>query len=445
MKTISLDQIHIAPNRQRKHFDEGALRVFADSIATRGLLHPIILRQDEAGQFFLVAGERRLRAIIDMSELGGQLRHDGQFVPLGHIPYTLLAELDPISYEEAELEENTHRVDLSWQERALALTRLADLRTRQASARGEAMPSHIDLALEVRGSSDGVNGENTRRELIVAKYLDDPEVRGAATASDAFKILRKKEAATKARELGESVGRSFTADSHRAFNEDSLAWMRSAPAGQFDVILTDPHSGMGADEFGDSGGLAAGAHGYADTPELAQRCYVCLAIEGFRLAKPQAHAYVFCDIESFPWIKIEFVKAGWQVFRTPLIWLKRTAMRAPWPELGPQRKYETILYAIKGKKPILKMAGDVLDYTPDANLGHAAQKPVALYEDLLRRSCLPGDAVFDPFMGSGPIFPAAHGLKCRATGVEIDAASYGLALGRIAGLKDQLELPGVQA
>jgi DNA modification methylase len=123
-----------------------------------------------------------------------------------------------------------------------------------------------------------------------------------------------------------------------------------------------------------------------------------------------------------------------------LIWYKKSGMRAPWPELGPQRKYETILYAIKGKKPILKMAGDVLDYAPDTNLGHAAQKPADLFEDLLRRSCLPGSSVLDPFMGSGPIFPAAHAIKCKATGIELDPASYGIAVGRLTALKAQGEI-----
>jgi DNA modification methylase len=132
--------------------------------------------------------------------------------------------------------------------------------------------------------------------------------------------------------------------------------------------------------------------------------------------------------------------AGWMVFRTPLIWYKKAGMRAPWPEWGPQRKYETILYAVKGKRPVLKMLGDVLDYPPDANLGHAAQKPVALFSDLLSRTCLPGQSVLDPFAGSGPIFSAAHGLKVRATGIEQDQASYGIMCQRIAALRDQQEL-----
>lgn len=439
MKTIDISAITILPNRQRRDFNPNKMQEFSDGIRKRGLLHPIILREHE-GKFILVAGERRLRAVTDIADLGDSIRHDGQLVPLNSIPYTLLHELDPIAYEEAELEENTHRVDLSWQERAVAVSRLAALRTKQAAARGESPPSVAAISLEVRGSSEGIHHESTRQELIVARHLDKPEVQAAKTVKDAFKILKKAEAAERNRELGALVGKTFTADLHQAINGNSLEWMAKAETGQFDVILTDPPYGMGADEFGDSGGMAGGTHSYDDSPEAFLAIMQDFPRESFRLAKEQAHLYLFCDVGWFGWLREKFAEAGWQVFRTPLIWYKRHGMRAPWPELGPQRKYETILYAIKGKRPILKMVGDVLDYPADAQLGHAAQKPVALYEDLLRRSCQPGDTVFDPFMGSGPIFGAAHLLKVRATGIELDQANYGIALGRLKGLKAQQEL-----
>jgi len=150
--------------------------------------------------------------------------------------------------------------------------------------------------------------------------------------------------------------------------------------------------------------------------------------------------YWFCDIDKFTDTRERFRAAGWQVFRTPLIWYKKTGMRAPWPDSGPQRKFETILYAVKGKRSVLKMLGDVLDYGPDANAGHAAQKPVALLQDLLSRTCLPGNTVFDPFVGSGSTIVAAHALKCIATGIEIDPASYGIVVARVSKLSVQAEL-----
>ena len=106
----------------------------------------------------------------------------------------------------------------------------------------------------------------------------------------------------------------------------------------------------------------------------------------FLLAKAQAHCYIFCDIDWFAAWKDGMRDAGWKVFRTPLIWHKPQGFRAPWPDKGPQRQYETILLASKGDKPVNSMKGDVLTHTPDKNLGHSAQKPVGLYTDLLSRS-----------------------------------------------------------
>lgn len=439
MNIIDVSAIVIAPNRQRKVFDVAKLHEFSDNIAKRGLLHPIILRV-VGDNYQLVAGERRLRAVKDIYALGGEITHDGQEVFPGSIPYTMLCDLSDLDAEEAELEENVHREDLTWQERAEAHARLQALRTAQALAKGDVPPTVATIAMEVRGSSEGIHQETTRRELIVARHLGNAEVRAAKTVDEAFKILKKQEANTKNKELGAQVGKTFTADLHKAFNTNSLLWMAECPSESFDVILTDPPYGMGADEFGDSGGLAAGAHGYQDDAENFLRIMEELPALTFRLAKSQAHLYVFCDIGWHQLMREKFAEAGWSVFRTPMIWYKKSGMRAPWPDCGPQRKYETLLYAVKGKRPVLKMLGDVLDYPPDTNLGHAAQKPVALFEDLLRRSVLPGNSVLDPFAGSGTIFAAAHALKCQATGIEMDQASYGIMVKRIESLSSQSEL-----
>jgi len=434
MKTIPIDQILISPTRQRRVFDPAKMQEFSDGIARRGLLHPIILRQ-QGTLLALVAGERRLRAISSLAALGQQIDHDGAEVPLGEIPYTLLTDLSPLAAEEAELEENVHREDLTWQERATANARLAKLRTAQHAESGLPPPTVAEIAAEVRGSGEGSYQKATRRELLVADYLDRPEVAGAKTLDEAFKALKRSEDAERNRSLGELVGRTFTADSHQCINASALDWLTTCPPDSYDVILTDPPYGMGADEFGDSGGLAQGAHGYEDTIENFVKILAVCQKELYRIAKPQAHLYWFCDIDSFFNARAAFDAAGWQVFRTPLIWHKPSAMRAPWPEHGPQRKWECCLYAVKGKRKVTKMAPDLFAFNPDANLGHAAQKPVALFEELLKRSVQPGDSVLDPFCGTGPIFPAAHGLKCRATGVEIDTASYGIAVKRIEALK----------
>lgn len=430
MPFINIESIALAVGRQRREFKEKELQELVNSIDANGLLHPVVLRQ-EAGKFVLVAGERRIRAIRDIYDLGGSIRVGDEPVPPMFVPYTSLGKLSAEDAEEAELEENIRRVDLTWQERATATTRLLDLRTRQAAKKGLPAPTVSEIAQETRDSSVGRAYTETREDIILARSLSDADVAAAKTPAEALKVIKKKEEAARNTALGQVVGKTFHAGLHTLVRGDSMAWMQGVMADSYDVILTDPPYGMGADEFGDSGTAERSPHFYDDSGANFLTLMKTLPAQLFRLAKPDAHLYLFFDIDWFIHLKTEFNAAGWKVFRTPLIWHKPGAFRAPWPEMGPQRKYETILYAVKGSLKVNKLAPDVVTYPPDSNLGHQAQKPVALFADLLARSVRPGMSVFDPFCGTGPIFPAAHALQCRATGIEQDEAAHGIAVGRI--------------
>ena len=429
-------RIKIAPNRQRREFLPAELEELRTSIEANGLLQAPVLRE-EGQDFVLVAGERRLRAITDIYDLGGAFNYGGKPVPPGMVPYVSLGSLSPLAAWEAELEENIRRVDLTWQERALATTQLLELRRAQAQDADAPAPTVYDIAREVRDKPGVPNAElgeaytATRNELIVAKFLDDPEVAKAPTLKEAFKVLKKREERTQNAQLAETLGRSFTSAAHQLECGDSLAWMQAAPAGQFGIILTDPPYGMNADKFGDSGTDSAGAHFYEDSYERWVSLMQVFCVESFRLAAPSAHAYVFCDLDRFPELRTRMSEAGWQVFRTPLIWSNPDGYRAPWPDKGPQRSYELILFAAKGERNVTQMKRDVLEYRRDAAVGHPAQKPIALLVDLLRRSARPGDRVLDPFMGSGSTVLACQELKLACTGIELDEAAYGIAAKRL--------------
>jgi DNA modification methylase len=401
-----------------------------ESIRDHGLLHPVVVRDNGT----LVAGERRLRAIRDLHQLGISFRCGAVEVGRDEVPTLTLGELSPLAALEAELEENVQRTDLTWQERATAVSRVAEIRGEQARLRGEAPPTPADIAEEVRGRRDGEYQSTTRKELILAQHLHNPEVAKAKSVDEAFKALKRQEEGRKNALLAERYGAEFTAETH-TLRLGSCYDLAMTGLELYDVIITDPPYGIGADEFGDSDGAAAGAHGYLDSFNAADAALRFLAYEALKLVKPQAHMYVFCDIDWFFDYRDALEQAGWWVHRTPLIWHKPGGLRTPWPEHTPQRRYELIIFAIKGAKPVTRIAGDVLTFPSDDNLGHSAQKPVALFQDLLSRSVHPGDSVLDPFCGTGPVFPAAHALKCRATGFEIDPASYGIALTRIKELK----------
>lgn len=447
MRFIKLSEIVIRPDRQRQEFDPQALQDLVASIETMGVLHPPVLRS-EAGEWVLVAGERRLKAMSQIWELGGSFRCDNEEVPEGHIPFSNLGELSLLDAEEAELDENLKRKDLTWQEHAAAVARLHKLRGAQRVETNKTVPvaeqvpaqTYADTALELLGKSDGGYQDQVRKEILVSKHLDNPAVAKAKSADEAFKILKKQEESAKNVELARTVGASFNADLHTLLNINCLEFMATCADGpeekKFDVILTDPPYGMGADQFGDANGRLAGIeHRYDDSPEAWRDLMGLWTVLSYRVAKAQAHAYVFCDIDMFHELKAMMQKAGWYVFRTPFINHKMNSGRVPLPDQGPRRQYEIILYAIKGKKQTTHIYPDVISTSADENFSHGAQKPVALYQNLLQRSARPGDRVLDTFAGSGTIFEAANGFKCSATGTELNPEYYGMCLARIARCK----------
>lgn len=472
MHTCALTSIVIKPDRQRTEFDPAELQVLKDSIEYlpgerhRQLQNPPVLRK-EGGSLVLVSGERRLRVIGEIFALGGCFIHNGRTFTAeeGLIPYTDIGELSHLEAEEAELDENLKRVNLSWQELAQVHARLHKLRTAQlqeqwaddvmkgrasqSTAMGKPVDPPVqtvaDTAKEVFGRSDGGFQDTIRKETIVAKHLNNPAVAKAKSLDEAFKILKKEEERERNIALGLEVGKTFNADQHQLVKGNCLEWMAAQEPGQFDVILTDPPYGMGADQFGDAGGKMQGIqHHYDDSYENWQNLMMQWGKQAFRLAKPQAHAYVFCDIDRFHELRGMMAQIGWDCFRTPLIVYKLNSGRVPRPQHGPRRQYEVILYAIKGDKPVTHIYPDVIPCNGDDNLGHGAQKPVELYVNLLQRSVKPGDRVLDTFAGTGTIFPAAHTFKCSATGIELDEGSYGICVKRLAELKN-LEAPNAQA
>ena len=455
MRFIAVTAIIINPSRQRQEFEPEAMQELKTSIEERGLLHPPVLRETAEG-WVLVAGERRLRAVSEIYELGGTFCCDGDQVPDNMIPYTSLGELGELEAEEAELDENLKRKDLTWQEHAAATARLHKLRQTQRNIMNESAvasaelpgPEHTvaDTALELLGRSDGSYQDAIRKEIIVSRHLNNPAIAKAKSADEAFKILRKQEEATKNVELANIVGATFSAEKHSLINGNCLATMEEfaggAGADLFDVILTDPPYGMDAQDFGDAGGKLSGIeHRYDDSPEAWRDLMGLWSVLSFEVCKPQAHAYVFCDFDRFHELKEMMQKAGWYVFRTPLIAHKLNSGRVPLPDQGPRRQYELILYAIKGKKTTTHIYPDVISTSADENMSHGAQKPVALYQNLLQRSVRAGDRVLDTFAGSGTIFEAAHGFKCTAVGVELNKEYYGMCLKRLQALK-AIETPG---
>jgi ParB family chromosome partitioning protein len=106
---IAVSLITPNPYQPRRIFDDEGLRELAESVKTKGIIQPILIRRLGDGHFELIAGERRLRA----AKLAGQ----------DTIPAIIRPASDAESMEMA-LIENLQRKDLNPLEAAKAYQRL---------------------------------------------------------------------------------------------------------------------------------------------------------------------------------------------------------------------------------------------------------------------------------------------------------------------------------
>jgi len=115
LRNIDVDLIERGPWQPREHFDEETLQELADSIATQGVVQPIVVRKrtQTGGQdrYEIVAGERRWRA--------------SQRAGLSQVP-AVIKTFDDQTAAAVSLIENIQRENLNPLEESTALKRLID-------------------------------------------------------------------------------------------------------------------------------------------------------------------------------------------------------------------------------------------------------------------------------------------------------------------------------
>lgn len=416
IETIEPFEIKVA-DRQRKYFDPVKLTELKESIEKEGLLQfPIVHKKD--GEFHLVAGERRLKSMISLIMEGKQIRFLGRPAPEGTIPVAVFeSELELLDAMRAELHENIKRQDLTWQEAAAASAAIFKLRKQE------------DPEVTLTQVAQEINSHTGRNmapsylgtQILLADHMElHPDVAKAKNMNDAYRLLQDK----RERELREAMAPVFMqaegkTGPHTFLLGNAEEEMLKLDPEQFDVILTDPPYGIDVDKFAGQGGPAY-QHAYKDSEKYLKELMDFCVPSFTRLTKPDAHLFLFCDIRFFWEWTVMLRGDDWDVWPRPLIWVKNVG-HTPRPYQGPARRYETILYAIKGNMQVAKVGSDVLVHAAPQGKDHPAQKPVELYTELLSWSLkFPGMTVLDPFCGSGTIFPAVHKFKGIATGIEND-------------------------
>lgn len=441
MHIIPIDRI-VVGKRQRSKIDQSKLRELVDSIENEGLLHPPVcwLSPDDTNieMWNLTVGERRYNAIKLLHAEGKVLRHNNQIVPKDHIPITRLDEhLDEIGRFEAELNENTRRVDLDWQDETRALADLHEMRKRRNPRQTieQTATEAIDRNLTTNQTVAGAKQE-VREAVLVSENLDNEKVAKARNRTEAVAIIRrmeheKIEAALIKRRLAAAPKDTDIQLRHG----DMLDLLPKLDSNFVDLICADPPYGINA---GSAGARARTVihHNYEDTPDAAKKVALAILTEGFRITKPRANLFIFCDIDLFDFLKVASANMGWVPFRRPLIWQKSESEGlAPWGAQGPRITTEFIFYATKGQLGLRVSPIDVFNVKRVARdeRVHGAEKPVELLEKLIACATIPGDMVLDPCFGSGSTLEACKKLKRKGFGIEKDEDYFNSAMARLFG------------
>jgi len=111
LSTLPIDLIQRGKYQPRRNFDQDKLQELADSIASQGVIQPIVVRAIDDERYEIIAGERRWRA----SQLAG----------LQEIP-VVVQQVDDQTAMAMALIENIQRDDLNPLEEATALQRLLE-------------------------------------------------------------------------------------------------------------------------------------------------------------------------------------------------------------------------------------------------------------------------------------------------------------------------------
>lgn len=149
--------------------------------------------------------------------------------------------------------------------------------------------------------------------------------------------------------------------------------------------------------------------------------------EFYRILKADAHCYIMCNNVNLPHFFDVISKSKFNFVKL-LVWDKRSSICGRY-YMG---QVEHIFFLRKGKDKPVNDCGisDLLtvplqrDKDKNGQNIHDSQKPVSLFEILIRQSTEEGDLVFDPFMGSGTTAIAARNTNRYFCGCEIDEDYY---------------------
>lgn len=406
MADISVDKIIIAKDRFR---DPEKVDALAQSISKFGLLQPIVLDWTN-GEHTLVAGCRRLTAC---KKLGWET-----------IPFVMLKDLDPVTSREIELEENIQREQMTWQERVRAIALIDSLKRARDPKWTQGMTAAVVEAPRQADVSVAVNLDKMLQLF--------PELSKAKNVNQALqwsKVLTKKISAAI------DVADNPIKDSpikDKILLGDSIDVIKMLEAESFHAVITDPPFGIDYDSM--KSGSESSLTTYEDSKESYRRI-LSMAPDLFRIIKPDGWLIWFLGFSWYEECKETFRSAGFTVDEIPIVWDRSDGRcHSNRPDRYFTKGYDIALHCFKGDPTMpIKNKSNVLRFSPisveDREL--TVERPIELYEELIKRLTIPGQRILDPFTGSGSCLAAAARTKRDFLGIELSEIRRAIAIKKV--------------
>lgn len=407
MERVKISEI-VVEDRQRKEVTD--IDRLANSIGNPkfGLLHPIIIDRKTLA---LVAGFRRLEAC--------------KLLKWEEIPVTFRDELSLEERKEIELEENLQRVDLSFVEEVMAKKELNEIKKRlygSAIYNPEEGWGIADTAQALSESESLV-----KKDIALATAMEVmPELKKAKNKSEAFKMLRQqRDQLIRHKKIVniEKENEGIPKEEYiKVVEGDCLEYIKGMENESVDLVIADPPFGIDLDSLSGTWKKSVILEKYKDEKEDVFILIKKMIVEVERVMKKDTHFYLFYPSLWYrEWWDMLEEKFDY-VDPIPIIWHKTNRFGTPYASGRPTRymmQYQPILYIKKGDRALSSYKSNVLQFgIPTGNREHPAAMPSELMEVLIEQSSLPGELVFDPFSGSGPVPVACKKLGRRCVAIE---------------------------
>lgn len=431
--------------RQRKELPE--IEELAASISRLGQLNPVILDREHK----LIAGRRRLEACRQ----------------LGYT--TILARYhDSLSQSDrqlVELDENIRRVDITWQEKAVAILGIFELRggeetlegfaeylglstaeVHRCLAVGKALREGNPAVLAANGLRQAAEVISRKRKLAFDTALSrfdesteelDPNGKqegvgegGAGGPAPVDRVLTPSGPSTQPCPDEQPV------EPHSPYSiisADFISFAQSYVGPKFNFLHCDFPYGIG---FDSSDAARAEGHesNYKDSAETFWELLKALLDNQDRLVLPSAHMVFWFSMRYYDGLREKLSDAGWTTHYLPLVWHKSDgAGIAADYRRRPKHVYETALWCTRGDRLLTQLRNDVFAHPIAREAeGHLSAKPQAMLEYFLSMGVSELTDFLDPTCGSGTSIRAARSLGARrALGLELNpdiaqAASFKL-------------------